>query len=392
MLTPDCRELFGLRDGITYLDHGGFGVCPREVVSSRARMLQSIEEAPGAFFAFDYREAWRNVATQIASRFSAGPQDIAVIDNVTDGINAVLRSLSFDDGDEILVSSLAYGAVEKAARHIAAQQRARVRPVVLRFPDPEPQQCMDALAAAVTPRTRLAILDHVTSSTAIVLPVAEMAKICRQQGVPVLVDGAHVPGNIALDVGSIGADWYAANLHKWSFAPRACGFLWAASGRYAGLVPTVLSWDIENPFPQSFEWTGTRDPTPWLSIPSAFAFVDRFGEEAIRKHNHALLKQGMALLSERWKTRADTPESMICSMALVPLPADLPFPATPEGCAELRQSLWTAHRIVANPSLACEGRIWLRVSAQIYNRIDDYAKLADVISTMCRGNCAKGCM
>ena len=385
MLTPDCRGLFGIPEDVTYVDHGSFGLCPREVLSSRVRMLQNIEEAPGAFFAFDYRDAWRDVAAQVACRFSADPQDVALIENATDGINSVLRSLSLDDGDEILITSLAYGAVALAARHIAARQRAHVRPILLRFPDPEPQECIEAVAVALTSRTKLAILDHVTSSTALVLPVEEMTKVCHEHGIPVLVDGAHVPGNIALKVASVGADWYTANLHKWSFAPRGCGFLWAASGRHDGLVPTVLSWDIGNAFPQSFEWTGTRDPTPWLSIPSAFRFIERFGDEAIRNHNHTLLKQATALLSESWRTRPGTPESMIGSMALLPLPVELPFAATPDGCAELRQILWKTHRIVANPSFAHDGRIWLRVSAQIYNVMADYEKLADVISRMCVG-------
>ncbi len=382
MLTPDCRVLFGLAETATYLDHGGFGVTPREVLAVRKTILDEIEQSPASHFAFAYRPAWREIAATVAGRFLARPEDLALVENVTDGINAVLRSLSFGDDDEILVTSLAYGAIINAASYISARQRARVINVPLVFPDPDPQQCVDAVKSAITPRTKLAILDHITSSTALVLPIVAMTAVCHDHGVPVLVDGAHVPGNIEFDLQSIKADWYAANLHKWSFVPRACGFLWAAPGRQESLVPTVLSWDIASPFPRSFEWTGTRDPSPWLSVPAAFSFMDRFGEGAIRRHNHQLLLDGARLLAEAWGISGNTPESMIGSMALVPLPAGLPFPATLEGCAELRQFLWDAHKIAASPSFVHDGTIWLRISAQIYNDIHDYMRLADIISSV----------
>jgi len=198
----------------------------------------------------------------------------------------------------------------------------------------------------------------------------------------VLVDGAHAPGNIVLDIPSIGADWYAANLHKWCFVPRGCGFLWAARDRQKGLVPNVLSWDIDKPFPQCFGWTGTRDPSAWLSIPSAFAFMDRLGADEILRHNHTLVRDGIRLLAEAWKVAANTPDGIIGSMALMPLPDGLPFPATDEGCRKLQKTLWESHKIMASPSFVHEGRIWLRVSAQIYNEIDDYQKLAQTIGIL----------
>ena len=298
MLNTECRELFGISEDTTYLDHGSYGVCPRAVLAARTEALAKIEQTPACFFAFDYRLAWKEMAALVARRYSARPEDVALVENVTDAINAVLRSLSFSAGDEILVTSLAYGAVVNAANHISGLQCACVKRVPLRFPDPDPEQCIDAVRAAITPRTKLAIIDHITSSTALVLPVAAMTAICHERDVPVLVDGAHVPGNIALDIESTNADWYAGNLHKWSFVPRGCGFLWAAPARQNGLIPGVLSWDIDCPFPQSFEWTGTRDPSTWLSIPPAFAFADQFGEDAIRNHNHRLVREGMHLLSQ----------------------------------------------------------------------------------------------
>lgn len=206
-----------------------------------------------------------------------------------------------------------------------------------------------------------------------------MARICRERDVAVLVDGAHVPGNVALDISSISADWYVANLHKWYFVPRGCGFLWAAPNRHGSLVPNVLSWDIKREFPHSFEWTGTRDPSAWLSIPAAFAFMDRFGEEKVRPHNHSLVREGMALVAETWKVPVDTPDSMIGSMALVSLPDNITCATDEESRIRLQKRLWDEFGIEACPSFHHNGTIWLRFSAQIYNSLADYEKLARAI-------------
>ena len=147
-------------------------------------------------------------------------------------------------------------------------------------------------------------------------------------------------------------------------------------------MPSVLSWDIERVFPHSFEWTGTRDPSDWLSIPTAFQFSDRLGTDAILAHNHRLIRDAMDLLHDAWDLRAGTPDAMIASMVLVPLPEGLPFVPTPDGCPELRRHLWESHRIVASPCFEHEGRLWLRISAQIYNDISDYARLADIINRL----------
>jgi isopenicillin-N epimerase len=222
-------------------------------------------------------------------------------------------------------------------------------------------------------------LDHITSSTALVLPLAEMARVCSEHGVAVLVDAAHVPGNISVDISSIPADWYVANLHKWYFVPRACGFLWAAPHRRCGLLPNVFSWEIKQQFPHCFEWTGTRDPSALLSISAAFAFMDRFGEEKVRSHNHRLLREGMALLADDWHVHVDTPDDMIGSMALIPLPNGLPYAADEPGRIKLQRRLWDEFGIEVSPSFSHNGTIWLRLSAQIYNKLDDYEKLSRAV-------------
>jgi isopenicillin-N epimerase len=381
MAIGDSKQLFSFEEGVTYLDHGAFGVTPKEVQRVSAQWRERVEAAPRPFFEADHRPRWREVAAMVARRFSASAEDLALVDNVTDGVNAVLRSLSFAPGDEILITSMTYGAVANAARRIAAGQGARVIEARIPYPAPRPELCVEAIRAAITPRTRLAVLDHITSPTALVLPVAEMARVCRERGVAALVDGAHVPGVVPLDIGAIGADWYVANLHKWHFAPRACGFLWARRDRRERLAPTILSWDIDRPFPHSFEWTGTRDPSPWLSIPAAFAFMDRFGEADVRRHNHDLAAEGARILASAWGVAHDAPDTMIGAMALVPLPDSSSFAATLEGREHVQRALWEAHRIACTCMLF-EGRLHLRVCAQIYNSAEDYEKLGCAVDGM----------
>ena len=296
------------------------------------------------------------MAEKIAQRFSIDTDSLAIVDNVTDGIVAVLRSLSLEAGDEILLTSMNYGAVAIAARYIAEKQGARITLAALRFPDPDPQQCIEAVTQTLTPRTKIAIVDHVTSPTALLMPLTELITACRTRGVPVLVDGAHAPGQIALDISALNADWYVANLHKWYFVPRGCGFIWAAPGRRSGLRPNVLSWDIDYPFPSNFGWTGTRDPSSWLAIPAAFDFMDRFGESVVRQHNHELIRAAVARLAEMWKFRVTTPDAMTAAMTLVPAPEGLPYPATDEGRARFEVDLKDQYKIMVNPSFASESQ------------------------------------
>ena len=386
MFKPDIGRSFSFGNSITYLNHGGFGVTPREVLAARMAWLRKIEKSPGPFVANGFRPAWNATVACVAKRFSVRKEDLALIENVTDGINAILRSIAFQPGDEMLTTSLVYGSVQMMAEHIARQHGAKVVQAQLTFPNPDSEQIINAILSVITPRTKLAILDHITSSTALILPITEMTKACHERGVAVLVDGAHVPGNIALDIESIQADWYLANLHKWYFAPRGCGFLWASSRRQAGLVPAVLSWDINRKFPHSFEWTGTRDATTWLSLPAAFKFMDRFGEANVRGHNHALLRQGMALLKDRWGVHANIPDRMIGSMGILPLPDGLAYTADESGRLKLQTALWDSFRIEAAVSFSHEGRNWIRISAQIYNNLEDYEELALAILAMRSSN------
>ncbi len=372
---------------ITYLNHGTVGVTPRRVLDAQQAIRDEIERQPSQYLLRELTEVvvgvsgarvprLRAAADEVAAFVGARGADLAFVDNITTGANAVLRSFPFEPGDEVLVSDLAYGGIVRAATFAARERGATVRTVEMPYPF-----AADALAAAyaeaVGSRTRLAIVDHITASTALVLPLADIAARLRARGVAVLADGAHAPGAIPLDIPSLGVDWYVGNLHKWAWTPRSSGILWAAPDRQAGLHPPVISWGLDEGFTQEFDSVGTRDPSAHLAAPTAIALFEEWGVDAIRAYNHALAWNGARHLAERWGTTFDTPEAFIGTMATVPLPGALG--QTREDGVRLRDGLLFDDRIEVQVH-AYRDRLWIRVSAQIYNDMDDINRLADAVA------------
>jgi isopenicillin-N epimerase len=303
------------------------------------------------------------------------------VPNVTTGLNAVLRSIPFAPGDEVVIPDLAYGAIVLAAGYAARERGATLRIVEMPFPVRDPHDIVEAIASALTPRTRLAVIDHITSQTALVLPVAAIVAECHARGVPVLVDGAHAPGSLALDIPSIGADWYVANLHKWAHAPRACGILWAAPGRQRDLHHPVVSWGFGHGFRDEFDWNGTSDPTSCLAAPEGIAILREWGFDAVLDYMHSLAWEAGCVLSDGWRTSLETPREMVGAMVTVPLSEAAG--ATDSDAARLRLALLVDDRIEVQLH-AWRSRLWARVSAQIYNDRTDMARLAEAVSRQVR--------
>ncbi len=378
-----------LDPAVLYLNHGTVGVTPRRVMAAAQAIREEIERGPSQFLLRRLtpdvglgsrgtagRPVLREAADAVAGLVGGHGEDLAFVDNITTAVTAVLRSVPLTAGDEILLTDFAYGAVAIAAEHRAREAGAVVR--IVRMPDPPftPEGVVEAIAAELGPRTRLAIVDHITSETALLLPVAAIAARCRAAGVPVLVDGAHAPGAIALDIPSLGADWYGANLHKWAWTPRSAGILWAAPGRQPGLHAPVWSWGADAGFPIEFDWIGTRDPSAWLAAPAAIAFMREVGLDTIFAHNHALAWEAAQRLSARLGTAPPAPESMVGTMASVALPKAAG--STREEAARLRDALLFEDRIEV-PVLVRRDRLWLRVSAQVYVEEADLDRLADAV-------------
>jgi isopenicillin-N epimerase len=225
---------------------------------------------------------------------------------------------------------------------------------------------LEAYWSAITPRTRLVIVDHIFSSLAVRSPVAEIVAVCQPLGVQVLVDGAHAPGLLPLALDTLGADWYVGNCHKWLLAPKGSAFVQASASALPGLHPAVISNFHDRGFPLEFDWQGTRDYSAWLAVAAALDFVEAMGASRYRQ----------ALLSQRWGVALPAPAEMFCGMVTLPLPGD----ATPteENAKRWHDRLWNQHRIEV-PVLAFNQRLWLRISAQVYNDLSDFEALARAV-------------
>jgi isopenicillin-N epimerase len=369
------------RDGFLTVNHGSFGATPRQVLAVQDAWRARMEAQPSRFMAMELAPALRAAAVRLGEFLGADADGLAFVANATEGCNAVLRSLPLRAGDEVVLLSHVYGAVRKTAGFVAAAAGARVVEAPLAFPRPTATQVLAALEDALTPRTRLAALDHITSPSALAMPVAEMVALCRGRGVPVLVDGAHAPGQVPLDLGALGADWYAGNCHKWLMAPKGCAFLWAAPGRRDGLHPVVISHGLGEGFLAEFDWTGTRDPTAWLAVDSALAFHARLGGPALMARNAALAAEAGSMLAARFGTEVGAAPSMQGAMAVVRLPGR--GGTTQADALALRRRLFALGTDA--PVMALEDALWLRISAQAYNALADYERLAGIVAEALTG-------
>ena len=373
---------WSLDPAVTYLNHGTVGATPRRVLAEQSRLREEMERQPSRFMLREVApmaagrcaspSRMRAAAAQIAAFVGSRAEDLVFVDNATAGANAVLGSLELREGDEVLLSDHLYGAVALAARHAARRARAQITTFSLPYPRFHADAAVANLIGAITPRTRLAVLDHVTSESALVLPLAAMAQACRQRGVTVLADGAHAPGAIPLDVPSLGVDWYTANLHKWAWAPRSSGFLWASRERQEGLHPPVISWGLDQGYTREFDWVGTRDPTPWLAAPAGVQFLHELGLARVQRWNHELAWHAGQWLCDRWRTELGTNEAATGSMITVPLPRRLG--GSPEEAARLRDALLFEDGIEVQLH-AWGGTLWLRLSAQVYVEMADVERL-----------------
>jgi isopenicillin-N epimerase len=376
LLDPEC----------TYLNHGTVGAAPRRVLDKQQALRQEMERQPSRFMLRELnghqpmpgrsvsrlREAIGQVAPFVGSR----PDDLVFVPNVTTGLNAVLGSVPLARGDEVVLTDLGYGAVTLAAGAVCERAGAILRTVHVDYPVRDRGDIVGAIVGALTPRTKLVVVDHITAHTALLLPVKEIASECRVRGVPVLVDGAHVPGARRLDIASLGVDWYSANLHKWAHAPRGCGILWVAPERQAAVHLPVVSWGYKKGFHEEFEHTATADPTSYLAAPEGIALLHEWDFDACVSYMHELAWDAAGILTQRWRTTFEIPRAMVGAMVTVPLPAEAG--ATDADATRLRLALLVDDRIEVQLH-AWRGRLWTRVSAQVYNDRSDIQRLAEAV-------------
>ena len=369
---------------VEFLNHGSFGACPRPVLEAQQELRSRLERQPVLFLSRELERRLDEARGALAQFVGADPDDLAFVPNATSGVNTVVRSLRLSPGDELLTTDHAYNACRNALR---ALEPSGVRVVTASVPWPgtTPRAVVDAVLAAVTPRTRLALLDHVTSPTGLVFPIEQLVRALAERGVDSLIDGAHAPGMLPLDLGRLGAAYYTGNCHKWVCTPKGSAFLHVRRDRQDRVLPLVVSHGFNSPrtdrsrFRLLFDWGGTMDPTPWLCIPDAIRFLGSLlpgGWPALMRRNRELALAGRALLCAAVGVPEPAPAEMIATLASVPLP-DTTAPASGSMHDALQAIVYERHRIeVPIFVFPAHPRRLVRFSAQAYNSLAQVELLA----------------
>jgi len=384
-------DLWILDPGVTFLNHGSFGACPKAVLAAQQSLRSQMEQEPLRFFGREWEPLIDNARSQLAEFVGADIQDLVFVNNATTGVNSVLRSLSFSAEDEILTTNHEYNACRNALDFIASRTGARIVIANIPFPIDSPQQIIAAVIERVSPKTRLALLDHITSQTGLIFPIQQLVKELQQLGVDTLVDGAHAPGMIALNLREIGATYYTGNCHKWLCAPKGAAFLYVQRDKQSAIRPLTISHGANSPrtdktrFQLEFDWTGTDDPTAYMCIPEAIAFMGSLlpgGWNELMQRNHQLVLEARQLLCQSLGVLAPCPESMIASMAVVPMPTAWDNHHFKSVGDDLFDRFGIQVQVVPwyqSP------RLLLRISAQIYNTLEQYGYLAKALSELQKG-------
>ncbi len=378
----DLASHWLLDPAIRFLNHGCFGATPKVVLEAQTALRTRIESRPVEVLDRGRGALLQEAKQAVGGFIGAAPEDLGFVTNATGGVNAVMRSLSLGPADEVVTTNHAYNAIRQTLKFVSEHNGPKVVEARIDLPIRSPQTAVEAVAAAVGPRTRLVVIDHITSPTAVLLPIARIIELCAQRGVDVLVDGAHAPGMLELDVPSLNAAYYTGNLHKWVCAPKGAAFLWVRPDRQKHIHPNTISHFLNQGLAEEFSWQGTRDITAWLCAKNAIDFMARFGWESVRRHNHELATWAQSRLSRLWEVEPATPldGSMLGAMATVPLPEAARDLGPIE---ELQARLYRDYRIEV-PVIEFEGRRWIRVSCQIYNTAEQYQRLGEAVLEMIR--------
>jgi isopenicillin-N epimerase len=385
-------KFWSLDPTVTFLNHGSYGAVPLPVLEAQKRFREQLEREPLRFFMREFEDLLDAARSQLAAFVGADAAELAFVPNATTGVNSVLRSLSFNASDELLTTNQEYRACRNALDFVAERTGAKVVVANVPFPLESPNQVVEAVMERVSPRTRLALLDHVTSQTGLIFPIQQLVNQLAARGVDTLVDGAHAPGMVPLNLHEIGATYYTGNCHKWLCAPKGAGFLYVRRDKQSAIRPLTISHGASLPrtdrprFHLEFDWTGTDDPTAYLCVPEAIQFLGSLlpgGWSELMEKNRAKALLARQLLCEALGVSPPCSEKMIGSMAVIPLPDELSLYEPSSQSREwsvLQDALFERFSIeVPVISWSTPFKQMVRVSAQLYNTPEQYQYLAEAL-------------
>ncbi|MCH7990155.1 MAG: aminotransferase class V-fold PLP-dependent enzyme [Planctomycetes bacterium] len=379
------RSAWSLPDDVTYLNHGSFGPSPRVVQEANRDWSARLESEPMDFFVRQMEHHLDEAADRLGRFIGANGKDLIFVDNATFGMNIVATSIALKPDDEVLVTDHEYGAVLRIWQHTCKQTSAKVVVKSLPFPMNSDDEIVSALMDGVSEQTKLIVVSHVTSPTAVILPVEKICRAAKKIGIPVCIDGPHAVAMIPLNLKQLGCDYYAASCHKWLSAPFGSGFLYVAPRRQQNLKPVMISWGGSlsgrpKNWKDEFTWSGTRDPAAFLAIPAAIDFLEEYGFQKFREQTHSLAHYARQRITELTGTEAFVPDSPDWYGSMITLPIPASGDPSPEGGKRdpLQDILWDEYKIEV-PVIHWKGRRFVRISCHLYNTEEEIDRLVNTM-------------
>jgi isopenicillin-N epimerase len=377
------KNLFQLDPNVIFLNHGSFGATPKEVFAVYQEWQRRLEHQPVKFLGREVQGYLTEARASLGQYLNADKDDLTFVMNATTGVNIVARSLNLKDGDEVLASDHEYGACNNTWTYLSQRQGFTYKQVAVPLPIKSNEEMLEAFWQGVTPKTKVIFLSHITSPTAVTFPVAEICKRAREAGILTLIDGAHAPGQVPLDMQAMGADFYTGNCHKWMCSPKGAGFLYVRREHQSMIEPLVVSWGwsgqnhekLGSSFLDNYAWQGTQDFSAYLSVPAAIEFQKKYDWDKVRVTCHVLLKDCLNKLNELTGLEpVYTSDSFYHQLAITPLPkiADLTV---------LKNKLYADYRIEM-PLTEYKGQQFARISVQGYNTAEDLDALVSALAKL----------
>lgn len=375
------KRHFLLEDDCVFLNHGAFGGVLKEALEVAQKYQVLMERQPLRFYDRELLPRLVHVTRRIAKFINCSPMDIVLVENATTALNTVIQNIELQPGDLVFCLSITYGAVKKMLRWRCEQTKAILQEVEVDFPISGEEQLIQIVKDNLKTGTRLAVFDHIPSNTPFIVPIKEIIQICRARNVPVLVDGAHALGSLPLDITSLDPDYYVTNAHKWLCSPKGAALMYVRKELQPSIRPLIVSHGFGSGFNSEFIWAGLHDYSPFLALHTVIDFWETFGVSKILQYTHDVCKLAGQMLCKAWETELAAPEHMFGSMCLIKLPLTLTagLEVVDYSVAESLQNILYYQYKIEVPIKCVQKKLYIRISAHIYNELSEYELLRDAV-------------